>query len=176
MGQGFQLPELRFPCSFPAKTVKVNGKLVEYNENATKNSWNYNGEELTTVVLTSEYNVSQKTIVEVEFLEGDITELSGKKGQFSDLLKAVKVAANVRLEKAKFDFQEMVRISQTGTAITYNPSSIRNEISNFNMRYKNAIQLLDKGSKEEKDLHGTTSNIKEYKLVYDLLNAKSNLK
>jgi alpha-glucosidase (family GH31 glycosyl hydrolase) len=155
--------ELRFPCSFPAKTVKVNGKVVDFNENATKNSWNYNGDELTTVVFTSDYAVNQKTIVEVEFMEGDITQLSGKKGQFADLMKAVKLASNVRLNKANYDFQEMVRISQSGTAITYNPSSIQTEITSFNTRYKNVIELLGKAAKEKK----------EYKQVLDLLNAKS---
>jgi hypothetical protein len=36
-------------------------------------------------------------LVEVEFMEGDVATLSGKKGQFADLLKGVKLASNVRL-------------------------------------------------------------------------------
>lgn len=155
--------ELRFPCSFPAKTVKVNGKIIDFSENATKNSWNYNGEELTTVVFTSDFAVNQKTVVEVEFMEGDIAQLSGKKGQFADLLKAVKLASNVRLDKAKYDFQEMVRISQTGTALTYNPAAIQTEIENFNTRYKNVIELLGKAAEEKM----------EYKQMLELLNAKN---
>jgi len=155
--------ELRFPCSFPAKTVKVNGTIVEFSENATKNSWYYNGEELTTVVYTSDFDVNKNTIIEVEFMEGDIAQLSGKKGQFADLMKAVKLASNVRLDKAKFDFQEMARISQTGIALTYNPATIQIEIENFNTRYKNVIELLEKAAKEKM----------EYQQVLDLLNTKN---
>jgi len=155
--------ELRFPCSFPAKMVKVNGKILDFNDNVVKNTWSYNGEELTTVVSTSDFDVNQKMVVEVEFMEGDIVQLSGKKGQFADLMKVVKLVSIERLDKAKFDFQEMIRLAQSGTAISYEPSSIQNEIANFNTRYKNVIQLLERAAKEKK----------EYRMALDLLINKS---
>jgi len=57
----------------------------------------------------------------------------------------------------------MVRISQTGTVLTYDPTSIVKEVSSFNTRFKNVIELLEKAANEKK----------EYKQVLDLLNAKN---
>jgi len=155
--------ELRFPCSFPAKLVRVNGKELPYSETAAANAWIYDGDDLATTVSIGELSVRKKIVVEIEFTSDDIAALSGKKGQFRDLLKAVKVCSNVRLNKFTFHFHELIRLSQSGQALTYAPASIEEELKAFSLKYPEALQVLEQAAAENP----------EYQRIVELLKARS---
>lgn len=155
--------ELRFPCSFPAKSVKVNGVEVAYKANAAKNTWNYNGTDLSTIVYTSDFGVRQKTEIEVEFIDDDLSQLSGKKGLFSDLLKATHTTVVNYLNRSQFDIHDLVRASQTAQALSYSPDAFIQEMNKFKTLYPSAIQLLESSAEVRA----------AYKPMLELLRAKS---
>jgi len=133
-----------------------------YSAQSARKTWNYDGNSLSVIVYTAEFDLKQKTEIEIEFTDDDITVLSGLKGRFSDLTKTVKMWTNNRL-KDDAAFQDMVGISQSGQAITYSPDLIKEEIKKFNMLYPPTVMLLEKAAKLKP----------EYKPYVDLLKAKT---
>ncbi len=159
--------QIQLVLSYPPKSIKVNDIELEYSKDKSKNTWFYDGQELTTIIQTESYPTKQETKIEIEMADEDINLLSGKPGQFDHLLMALQTI----LKTWKFEYpithyfsHELANIAQTGTRITLNPDSITKEIEFLNSDYLRFKEALDKAAKYKTGL----SPLNEYFMYLDL--------
>ncbi len=77
--------EVRFPATFPPKSVKVNGKEYEYNRFAGDGEWTYDGYTLAPVVNVPKTSCGKKVVVELTLDDEAVAQQSrlyGKQGIF----------------------------------------------------------------------------------------------
>ena len=77
--------EVRFPATFPPKSVKVNGKEYEYNRFAGDGEWTYDGYTLAPVVNVPKTSCGKKVVVELTLGDEAVAQQSrlyGKQGIF----------------------------------------------------------------------------------------------
>lgn len=141
--------ELRLPLTFPPEAVKVNGKTIHYEKDAKANSWNYNGNELTTHIYTPKFSVHQKVEVEIEFPEFDTKLLSGKRGKIRKLIKFMKFLANNNWNKWKYSNDLVVHAAQTGHRISLRPQNAFSEIQAFDTEWPQVLKMIEACSLEK---------------------------
>ena len=140
--------ELRLPLTFPPESVKINGKILNYKKDLNANSWNYNGDELTTHIFTGEFNVHNKVEVEIKFPDYDLKLLSGKKGKIKRLIKFMKFLAKNNWDKSKYSNDLVVHAAQTGHRIKLNPETAFSEIKGFEKEWVLILKMIKKCSIE----------------------------
>ena len=143
--------ELRLPLSFPPKNIKVNGEKINYQKDTHVNSWNYNGNELTTHIFTSEFSVHQKVEIEIEFPDYDLQLLSGKKGKISKLIKFMKFLAKNNWEKSRYSNDMVVHAAQTGHRISLIPQNAFSEIQEFDTEWQEVLGMIKACSLEKSE-------------------------
>ncbi|MFB0517398.1 MAG: TIM-barrel domain-containing protein [Candidatus Neomarinimicrobiota bacterium] len=141
--------ELRLPLTLPPEEVKVNGKTIKYARDSNVNSWNYDGNELSTHIFTPESSVRRKVEVEIEFPEYDVTLLSGKKGEINKLLKFIKFLADNNWDKSKYSNDLAVHVAQTGHRISLNPDDALLEIQQFDKEWQQVLEMIETYSQEQ---------------------------
>jgi len=143
--------ELRLPITFPPKSVKVNGEAFDFSKECSKNSWSYDGQELTTIIRTQEYSVHDNVKVEIGFPDIDIKLLSSRKDMISKLFKVAKILATFRWKEARYPSEKykVLHFAQTGNRITLNPKSALAEIQAFNNEWETILKILEDRSKIE---------------------------
>ncbi|MCK4448516.1 MAG: DUF5110 domain-containing protein, partial [Candidatus Marinimicrobia bacterium] len=143
--------ELRLPLSFPPKNIKVNGEKINYQKDTHVNSWNYNGNELTTHIFTSEFSVHQKVEIEIEFPDYDLQLLSGKKGKISKLIKFMKFLAKNNWDKSRYSNDMVVHAAQTGHRISLIPQNAFSEIQEFDTEWQEVLGMIKACSLEKSE-------------------------
>ncbi len=129
--------------------------------NAEKTSWSYEGQSLCTVIKTESFSVDEEITIKVKLPKYDVKLLSGKQGQFDEMIRFIKFLARHNWDKSEYSNDLMVRVAQTGHRIDMNPSSAREELVKFDQEWPLVLDML-KSASDENDV---------YLSYYDLLNA-----
>jgi len=132
--------ELRFQLTLLPEKITVNGDVID--------PCSYNSNELTTYIFTPEFGVNEKIEVEIDFPEYDVKLLSGKKKQFSSLIKFMKFLAKNNWNKSKYSNDIIVHAAQTGHRITLKPETAMKEIQEFDERMPEVLDMIKKASLE----------------------------
>ncbi len=132
--------ELRFPLTLPPERIRINGKEID--------TWKYTGNELTTFIFTPEFRVDEKVEIEVEFPTFDRKLISGKKKQFSRMIKFMKFLAKNSWDSSKYSNDMIVYAGQTGHRITLKPETAVQELRNFNDNLNGVLEMIKKASVE----------------------------
>jgi alpha-glucosidase (family GH31 glycosyl hydrolase) len=143
--------EIRLPLTFPPAEVKINDKIIEYHKAKTENSWFYNGDELSTHILTAEFNVHEKIIIEIEFSNEDLKMFSGKIGKINRLITFMKFLAKNNWDKSKYSNDMVVNTAQTGHRLTLNPKNAFSEIQKFDNKWQYIIKDIKECSIEKEN-------------------------
>ena len=111
----------------PPKSVKVNGKVLEYNRfaQAEQKGWTYDGASLSAVAFLPEGNPGESVVVEVEYADGDRTLADGRKGLIRRafaLTPEVKYEFAVNVSGGKQVPKPFLSVAQCGSFLTENPS------------------------------------------------------
>ena len=146
--------EVRIVNSWPAASVKVNGRSVSFTDNHDRSSgWWYDGMKFTTVIRVPESPVHRATKVEVHFNQ-DINSplLNGMRGNISRIQTAVHKLE--RLSKNNWLFNHyhgdlwapdtLIKLYQTGRRIELDPSSAYNELQKFHKELPEMIKQVPK--------------------------------
>jgi len=133
--------ELRFPLTLPPEKIVVNGNEID--------TWSYDGYELTTSIFTAEFSVDEKVEVEIMFPVCDINLISGKKKQFSSLIKFMKFLARDNWYCGKYSNDIVVHLAQVGHRINLNPATALKEIQEFEKTLPQLLNLIKKASLED---------------------------
>lgn len=141
--------EIRLPLTFPPKSVKVNGRSIDYQKNGGERSWNYCGNELATYIFTKEFSIHQRVTIKISFPESDQNLLFGKIGKFHKLMKFTKFLARNNWDKSKYSNDLVVSTTQTGLRLTMDPQSGLTEIQEFDKKYQQILDMIEKASAEE---------------------------
>jgi len=141
--------EIRFHCRFPPKSVWINGKEIPYREDGVPNSWRYNGNDLCVHVYTSRTSVHQDMEIKCRFPDNDVRALSGKKGQFADMIKFMKFLAKNNWDKSRYSNDLVVHVAQTGHRMSLHPENAAMEIKNFDSKWEKVLEMV-KANADEK--------------------------
>jgi len=141
--------EIRFHCRFPPKSVWINGKEIPYREDGVPNSWRYNGNDLCVHVYTSRTFVHQDMEIECRFPDNGLKALSGKKGQFADMIKFMKFLAKNNWDKSRYSNDLVVHVAQTGHRMSLHPENAAMEIKNFDSKWEKVLEMV-KANADEK--------------------------
>jgi len=144
--------ELRFILTFPPVKIKIivsrTSKCEQVSRILKCDQVSYDGNELTTILFTPEFSVHEKIEIEIEFPEYDVKMLSGKKKQFSSLIKFMKILGEYNWHRSKYSNDLVVHTAQTGHRITLNPETALKEIQDFNENWPVIIDMIKNASKE----------------------------
>jgi len=158
--------DIRFVQSFPAEQIIVNGRKIKQEFEPNKNSWRYDGKELSFKIITGEFSVNQKVVVEVILPNSDQKLLNDKIGKFRRLFSFTKFLAGKRAFWQQENWNDaihpsgtVVRAAQTGYLISLNPKNAETELKTFEDKYAVILKMLNEVS--------STNNI--FKPYYDLL-------
>jgi hypothetical protein len=152
--------EIRLPVSFPPAVVKVNGKEIKYDENGKVSSWNYNGSELTTFIITPALSVHEKVNIEVSTSQNDLNLLSGKKKLISSLMKVARAIQISGWNESKTSSDTVIYAAQTGERITYNPASAQTELKVLDNNLQALINMIEEQAGEKTKLYKTLELLK----------------
>jgi alpha-glucosidase (family GH31 glycosyl hydrolase) len=143
--------EVRLPITYPPTAVKVNGKSLKYNKDNRSAAWDYDGQELMTIIRTQEYSVHNRIEMEITFPDYDISLLSGNKNKISKLFKVAKILATFRWKEARYPLEKykVLHFAQTGNRITLNPKSALAEIQALDNEWATILQVLEERAKTE---------------------------
>jgi len=145
--------ELRLPVSFPPVFVKVNGSEILYNENTKQDSWDYNGNELTTLIYTPSFSVNEKVNIDIKFKDNDLQLLSGKKKLFSNLMKIAKAIQLTGWNEGKTNSDSVIATALTGERISYNPSTAVTELKMLDKKLPEIIKEVTEQAGEKTKLY-----------------------
>jgi len=154
--------EIRLPLRFPPETVTVNGQAIHFQADGKANSWNFNGNELTTQIFSPEFSVHQKVEVEIQFPNYDFRLLSDKKGQIARLIKFMKFLAKNNWDKSKYSNDSVVHAAQTGHRITINPQNTFSEIRAFESEWQKVLEMIEACSMEKPEYHAYLELLKTF--------------
>jgi alpha-glucosidase (family GH31 glycosyl hydrolase) len=144
--------EIRLLCTFPPERVVVNGEELPYMSEPQAGSWRYDGNELSTVILTPGYYTGDTKTIEVYFRNDDPSALSGKKAQFARLMTFVKILANNNWDKSKYSNDRVTDMAQAGLKLTYDPEAAEKILSSFGSGWDGLLEMIRKASEENKAL------------------------
>ena len=134
--------ELRLVNTFPPDSVAINGQEVPYSDEPVSNSWNYDGNELTTVIHISSRAVDKGIEIVVVDNSADTAPLSGMKGKIRQLRNLVDHAK--RPKEPRYKFEPAASAALTGRKMTYHPEQAVELASRFEADYRKALQILQK--------------------------------
>ena len=139
---------IRLALTLPPHKVIVNDELISYDRELGASSWNYDGNDLATKILTKSFSAYEKITIKVELSDYDIELLSAKKGQFKELVKFIKFLAKNNWDKSKYSNDLMVHAAQTGHRININPDNAYRELQVFDAEWQDVLEMLEVSSTE----------------------------
>jgi alpha-glucosidase len=118
---------LQLPADWPPQSVMIDGKLLAWKSEAPYDGdgWRYDGNTLTTLVLTGEVPVDQASTIVItrnSKLVAKEAELNGFAGKMVRLHTAFADTANL------WPIDDLMFAAQTGDRIGYHPESVAEEI------------------------------------------------
>jgi hypothetical protein len=154
--------EIRLQVSYPPTDVKVNGKECKYNEDGNVNSWNYNGSELTSYIITQSLGIHEKVKIEVKYDESNLNLLSGKKKLLSNLMKVAKAIQIAGWNEGKTNSDTVIYAAQTRERITYNPSTAVTELKALDIKMPMLIKMIEDQVNDHTKLYKPLELLKAY--------------
>ncbi|MDP4280609.1 MAG: glycoside hydrolase family 31 protein [Bacteroidota bacterium] len=136
--------EMRFPCTFPPQSVMVNGKILPFSSEMQPGTWNYNGNEVATILLTGPLSTDTKNEIAITFQGNDYRMLSEAKGKFERLMTFAKILAVHNWDKSKFSNDNVVKMAQTGLKMTYDPSAAAETLKQFTTSWPELLDMIGK--------------------------------
>jgi hypothetical protein len=116
--------EIRLPLTFVPVSVKVNGKLVSFNTDATATGWQYDGSNLMTVIKTNRFSVNEQVDIEITFPNLDPHQLSGMIGKTDKVFFASRqVIASSQWQHQVYSFDAVTSAGQTLNRIGIHPDN-----------------------------------------------------
>ena len=134
--------ELRLVNTFPPDAVSVDGRAIPYSEDPAPDTWNYDGNELSTVIHLASRPVGRGIEVAIDENDADTAVLSGMKGRIRELLGEVEEAG--RPSPPRYKFEPAVSAALTGRKMTYHPEQAVELASGFDAAYRQAKEILAK--------------------------------
>ena len=145
--------ELRFPCSMPAKSVKVNGVEIPYNRYAQSGEWSYDGYTLAPIVYTDFCECDKECVVELEFDEQLLKHqprLYGKQGIFNRcvvLTPEFKERYAISYDPYPLLPDEYMNVSQTPNFIMEYPEQIVKWLDRYDSSFEICVPALEKSGR-----------------------------
>ncbi len=145
--------ELRLPANYPPKSVRVDGRELQYNRYAECNEWGYDGYSLSPSIFVNDIDNSKGCTVEVEFTEGDMAKqdkLYGIQGIANRC-----VALTVDFKEAYYKYYDRLsmlpdfymNVSQAPNFIMENPQTIHDSLDNYYNSLKSCLVEIDRMDK-----------------------------
>ncbi|HKI45241.1 MAG TPA: TIM-barrel domain-containing protein [Balneolales bacterium] len=143
--------EVRIMNSWPAASVTVNGRKVDFTDNHDQPGWWYDGMKFTTVVRLPETSVHRSTKVEVHFANDiDSPLLNGMRGNTSRIQTAVHTLERLSGNNWLFYHyhgdlwapKTLLNLYQTGRRIELDPSSAHEELVKFHKELPEMIKKV----------------------------------
>ncbi len=154
--------ELRLVLTHPPESVSIGGEPAWYDADGRgPGSWDYDGEEMTTIIRTPKLDVHQETVIRISFRNTDTAVLSGKKGALRRVRTFMKFLATKSWDRSVYSNDTVVRAAQAGYRIGRDPGSAEREIRKFDEDWDDITGMLGKVSYERP----------EYQPYLDLLRA-----
>jgi len=148
--------DIRFVQLFPTEQIFVNGQRIKQESEPNKNSWCYDGKELSLKIITNEFSVKQKVTVEIILPNSDQKLLNDKIGKFKRLYSFTKFLAGKRAFWQQDNWNDaihpsgtVVRAAQTGYLISLNPKNIDTELKTFETNYVEILKMLSEVSSDK---------------------------
>ena len=142
--------ELRIINSFPPVSVKLNGKEILFSKSLKNNSWNYDGDKLTAVILSSKEAVSKKLVFEVILPKEDASILNGKAGMLKRLYSFTKYLAGTKRFWDQTNWNDgvtnggiVVKSAQAGLMLSKNPKDAVTILKNLNAGWIEIMSMLN---------------------------------
>ncbi|MCD6204707.1 MAG: DUF5110 domain-containing protein [Candidatus Marinimicrobia bacterium] len=157
--------EIRFLNRFPPESVRINGIEIPYQADGGANSWRYNGNDQSIRVYTSEMSVHRNVKIECRFTDTDIEALSGKKGQFADMIKFMKFLAKNNWDKSRYSNDLVVHAAQTGHRMSLNPENAVEEIKNFDSEWQKVLEMVEANASEKAGYQAYSDLLKRFTSV-----------
>jgi len=140
---------IELPLTLPPQKITVNDDLIHYDREFGTSSWTYDGNELTTEILTKSFSVNEKITIKVELPDYDTELLSAKIGKFKELVKFIKFLAKNNWDKSKYSNDLMVHAAQTGHRMGINPDEAFKELKEFDAEWQKVLEMLETSSSED---------------------------
>ena len=143
--------EVRFLQTVPPETVKVNGRALVYSADGKPGSWHYDGQTLTTIVVTDAMKTRSRKVIEAEFPAVEASLLNGKKRQLAWMYAFSKYLADKRYSwnDAYYSRDVVMRTAQAGLRMTRSPETTVTELRAFEKGFGQTRQMLEKVSQEK---------------------------
>jgi hypothetical protein len=141
--------QLRLVNTFPPKSVLVNGQKTVYSQKPADNGWNYDGDEIATIIYVGNHRTSKQIKIEIEQNDSDTTILSGLKGKIKHLHSFVEYVG--RTPKPLYQFEPIISTALTGRKMTYAPSKAADIVVDFETDYQKAIEIIKTKASQHKD-------------------------
>jgi alpha-glucosidase (family GH31 glycosyl hydrolase) len=117
--------QLELPADWPPVAVQVNGTELPYNPHPGKSGWSFEGNILTTKILTPSFDTSRTVTITItrnaDWLKHS-AELDGFPGKMAALRRAYDETS------AQWPASDLIEAMQTGDRITYHPETSQPEV------------------------------------------------
>jgi alpha-glucosidase len=138
--------QVRLPADWPPSSVRVNGKLLTFTGLAhNRAGWSYEGNTLTTVIITPHFSVHTPVRIEIRRAAGSMP-LRGELNAFAGSINRLHSAYNAL--NALYPFlwspDSLIHAWQTGDRLTYHPETARTELAQFPAAYHRALTQVEK--------------------------------
>jgi alpha-glucosidase (family GH31 glycosyl hydrolase) len=155
--------QLRLPADWPPSSVLVNGKPLAFTGlNHIQTGWSYEGNTLTTIIVTPSFSVHSPVTIEVRRPSGSLA-LRGELNGFAGSVDRLHAAYNDL--NALYPFlwspDSLIEAWQTGDRLTYHPETARAELAHFQNAYSQALSEVRKLA--------TDANISDQQLAQKLM-------
>jgi len=133
--------ELRLPDDWPPESVAVNGASLAYaGVDQARPGWRYDGNKLSTIVVTPHLSVHSHVRITVKRANGSLKargDLDGFAGAMNTLRSAYDTLNN--LHPVVWSPNTLIEAMQTGDRLGYRPETIHAEMATFAQRYRQGV-------------------------------------
>lgn len=135
--------EIRLPGTLPPKSVRCNGKSIEYSSETTVPHWSYDGDRVTTFIRTPRMRTNERVEVKVLFpkaVQNASSLLDGVPGKLARL-KHITPLLNSTWPK-EWSPDVLVDAAQTGNRITLRPDKAERELGELAGKISEAMRTI----------------------------------
>lgn len=136
--------EVRLPADWPPEEVTVNGVQVAFEPAAGKPGWRFDGNTLTTIIITGQSSVHDRVQVSIHrpaALEAKSAELNGFAGAMTRYREAYDAINHAGMNQWATDL--LIEAWQTGDRISYQPQTAEVEMDAFEARSQLVVKNLE---------------------------------
>jgi alpha-glucosidase len=141
--------EIRLPGDWPPETVTVNGTRVGFAMHSEGAHWHYEGNTLTTTIVTPRYPVTERVTIRVHHAAGSLASRARLDG-FAGAETRLRAAYDALNSEWPFTWtpNPLIDAWQTGDRLSYKPQTAKEEMARFPNLYAQGMQTVQELSKE----------------------------